>query len=156
MTADIPGGFAPIDIGGEFIGVNGPLYLRHNDARLELGFYVEERHTNRMGGCHGGMMATFCDMLLPITTRSLVPEIGNVFLPTISIHVDYLAPASLGAWVQGSAEVLHITKFLAFAHGLVTADGKLVARTSGVLKISRRLRDRGISGEAHSHPMTSL
>lgn len=139
MTADVPGGFAPIEIGGEFVGINGPLFSRHDGACLELGFLVEARHTNGMGVCHGGMMATFCDMLLPLTTRSLVPEIGNVFLPTISLQVDYLAPASLGAWVQGSAQVLRTTASLAFAQGLVTADGKLVARTSGVLKISRRL-----------------
>ena len=146
MTADVPSGFAPIEIGGKFVGVNGPLFSRHNGARLELGFHVEARHTNGMGVCHGGMMATFCDMLLPLTTRSLVPGIGNVFLPTISIQVDYLAPAPLGAWVQGSAQVLHSTKSLAFAQGLVTADGKLVARTSGVFKISRRLRDIRGSG----------
>ena len=103
MTAGVPRGFAPIKIGGEFIGVNGPLFSRHEGAGLELGFHVEARHTNGMGMCHGGMIATFCDMLLPLTTRSLVPGIGNVFLPTISIQVDYLAPAPLGAWVQGSA-----------------------------------------------------
>lgn len=142
MTAGVPRGFAPIEIGGEFIGVNGPLFSRHEGAGLEFGFHVEARHTNGMGMCHGGMIATFCDMLLPLTTRSLVPGIGNVFLPTISIQVDYLAPASLGAWVQGSAQVLHSTGSLAFAQGLVTADGKLVARTSGIFKISRRLRDR--------------
>ena len=118
----------------------------HDDARLALGFCVEARHTNGMGVCHGGMMATFCDMLLPITTRGVVPGLGNVFLPTISLQVDYLAPVAIGTWVQGSADVLHITKSLAFARGLVTADGKLVARTSGVLKISRRLRDPGIPG----------
>ena len=146
MTASVPDGFSSIEIGGRFIGLSGPLFSRQHDGSLELGFHVEARHANGMGVCHGGMMATFCDMLLPLTTRSLVPGIGNVFLPTISIQVDYLAPASLGAWVQGSAQVLHSTKSLAFAQGLVTADGKLVARTSGVFKISRRLRDEGVSG----------
>ena len=141
MTASVPDGFSSIEIGGRFIGLSGPLFSRQHDGGLELGFHVEARHANGMGVCHGGMMATFCDMLLPLTTRSLVPEIGNVFLPTISLQVDYLAPAPIGAWVQGSAQVLRSTESLAFAQGLVTADGKLVARTSGVFKISRHLRD---------------
>ncbi len=142
MTAGVPVGFSPIEIGGQFIGLAGPLFSRPRESGLDLGFLVEARHANGMGVCHGGMMATFCDMLLPLTTRSLVPEIGNVFLPTISLQVDYLAPAPIGAWVQGSAQVLRHTQSLAFAQGLVTADGNLVARASGVFKISRRVRNR--------------
>lgn len=142
MTAGVPDGFTPIEIGGQFIGLAGPLFSRPHDDGLDLGFLVEARHANGMGVCHGGMMATFCDMLMPLTTRNLVPEIGDVFLPTISLQVDYLAPAHIGAWVQGSAQVLHHTGSLAFVQGLVTADGTLVARASGVLKISRRMRNQ--------------
>ena len=142
MTARVPDGFAPIEIGGPFIALAGPLFSRQRDVGLELGFHVEARHANGMGVCHGGMMATFCDMLLPLTTRSLVPEIGDVFLPTISLHVDYLAPVPVGAWVQGSGQVLHRTQSLVFVQGLVTADGKPVARASGLLKVSRRLRNQ--------------
>ena len=142
MTANIPDGFAPIHIGGEFIVLAGPLFWRQDDGQPALGFHVEPRHANGMGVCHGGMMATFCDMLLPLTTRSLVPEIGDVFLPTISLQIDYLAPAPVGTWVQGSAQVLHCTGSLAFVQGLVTANDRLVARVSGVFKISRRLRGR--------------
>ena len=142
MTGGVPDGFSPIEIGGRFNGLAGPLFSRPHDDGLELGFLVEVRHGNGMGVCHGGMMATFCDMLLPLTARSLAPEIGDVFLPTISLQIDYLAPAPIGAWVQGSAQVLHRTGAMAFVQGLVTADGTLVVRASGVLKISRRMRDQ--------------
>lgn len=141
MTADVPEGFAPIVVGGDYIGVNGPLYLRQVADRVELGFRVEPRHTNGMAICHGGMMASFCDMLLPMVTRLVLPGLGNHFLPTVSLQVDYLGPSPLGAWVQGAAQALHRTGSLAFAQGLVHADDRLVARTSGVFKISRRLRD---------------
>jgi uncharacterized protein (TIGR00369 family) len=136
----IPDGFTRITLGGEFIQANGPLYIRRETAPLAMGFRVEARHTNGMGVCHGGMMASFCDMLLPLLAGCHVPELHDRFLPTISLQVDYLAPASLGAWVQGTAEVLRVTTSMVFVQGLVGADARPVARASGVFKISRRSR----------------
>jgi uncharacterized protein (TIGR00369 family) len=155
VTADVPEGFAPIIVGGDFIAVNGPLYLRQVGDRVELGFRVEPRHTNGMAICHGGMMASFCDMLLPMVTRLVLPGLVNHFLPTVSLQVDYLGPSPLGAWVQGTAQALHRTGSLAFAQGLVHADDRLVARASGVFKISRRLRDPAAAHRSEE-PASSL
>ena len=134
-AAAIPTGFAPYPAGGGFIAANGPIYLLHECDQVRIGFRVEARHTNPLGICHGGMMATFCDMLLPLMAHRRVPEISKRFLPTISLQVDYLAPSPLGAWVEGEAQILRTTRTMVFAQGLVTADGVPVARTSGVMKI---------------------
>ena len=48
----------------------GPLYARWSGERLQLGFRVEHRHTNPLGICHGGMMASFADMLLPCAAQA--------------------------------------------------------------------------------------
>lgn len=137
----LPAGFAPLAIGGEFIVANGPLFERVEGEAYQLGFRVEKRHTNTMGICHGGMMATFCDMLLPITAFRRSEALHGRFLPTVSLDIDYLAPAPLGAWVQGQAQVLRTTRSLVFAQGLVTADGQTVARVSGVFKIGTARAD---------------
>lgn len=131
----VPEGFAAVPMGGEFIAANGPLYVRKLGAIAQLGFRVEARHTNPAGICHGGMMATFCDMLLPICAHHQSAEVARRFLPTISLQVDYLAPTPLGAWVQGEAQVLRATRSVVFIQGLVTADDTPVARASGVFKI---------------------
>lgn len=131
----LPAGFGRLRLGGEFIAANGPLYERFEGEDYQLGFRVEKRHTNTMGICHGGMMATFCDMLLPITAFRRTENLQARFLPTVSLDIDYLAPAPLGSWVQGQAQVLRTTRSLVFAQGLVTADGEPVARVSGVFKI---------------------
>ena len=131
----VPEGFTPLTIGGEFIVANGPLFERVDGGAYRLGFRVERRHTNTMGICHGGMMATFCDMLLPITAFRSSEALHGRFLPTVSLQVDYLAPAPLGAWVEGEAQVLRITRSMAFVQGLVRAEGQVVARVSGVFKI---------------------
>jgi uncharacterized protein (TIGR00369 family) len=142
----VPAGFVLLPVPGEFIHVNGPLYLRHEGDLVLLGFRVEPRHTNPMGICHGGMMASFCDMLLPISVHRKSREVGPRFLPTISLTIDYLAPAPVGAWVQGEAQVLRATRNMVFAQGLVTADGTPVARTSGIMKIGAEFPALG--GEA--------
>ena len=131
----VPEGFKAREFGGGFIGVNGPLYARRRDGVFHLGFRVEARHCNPMRICHGGMMATFCDMLLPISAHVLSAEIGQRFLPTINLQIDYLAPAPLGAWVQGEAQLLRATRSLVFMQGLVHADDTPVARVSGIFKI---------------------
>ena len=132
---DVPEGFQARQFGGGFMAVNGPLYARRTETGLQLGFRVEERHCNPMGICHGGMMATFCDMLLPITAHVLSKEVAQRFLPTINLQIDYLAASPLGAWVQGEAQLLRATRSLVFMQGLVQANGVSVARVSGIFKI---------------------
>lgn len=141
MTAvpEVPPGFAPLSAGGPYILHNGPLYLRHQGDAVQFGFRVEPRHTNPMGNLHGGMMATFCDMLLPLSVHCKSHEVADQFLPTISLQIDYLAPAPLGAWVQGEAGPLRITRSLVFAQGLVAADGVVCTRVSGVFKIGPKV-----------------
>ncbi|MCU0969216.1 MAG: PaaI family thioesterase [Rubrivivax sp.] len=131
----VPAGFAAVPMGGDFVAANGPLWLRHEGDLVRLGLRVERRHCNPMGVMHGGMIATFCDMLLPIVAHRRVHAIAERFLPTIGLQVDYLAPAPLGAWLEGEAEVLRVTTSMVFAQGLVRADGTPVARTSGTFRI---------------------
>jgi uncharacterized protein (TIGR00369 family) len=137
----VPEGFERVWPGGEFIAVNGPLFMRMHEGVFQLGFRVEPRHCNPMGICHGGMMASFCDMLLPMAAHRKA-EIGMRFLPTISLQIDYLATVPLGAWVQGEGQVLRSTRSIVFAQGLVTADGQPAARASGVFKIGPDIKPR--------------
>ena len=130
-----PEGFQARHFGDGFVAVNGPLYTRRTGAGIQVGFRVEDRHTNPMKICHGGMLASFADMLLPMTAHHVCPEAKGRFLPTISLQIDYLAMAPLGAWVQGEAQVLRVTRSMIFMQGLVTADGVNAVRVSGIFKI---------------------
>jgi uncharacterized protein (TIGR00369 family) len=135
VLSSIPQGFKPRSFGQGFIGANGPLYTRLFEGKLQLGFVVEERHCNPMGICHGGMLATFADMLCPITAHASCEATKGRFLPTISLQLDYLGSAPKASWVQGEAQVLRATRNMVFMQGLVTADATLIARVSGVFKI---------------------
>ena len=138
---DIPEGFKPRRFGDGFIAHNGPLYVKKLERGILLGFRVEARHCNPMGICHGGMLASFCDMLLPISVHRKSAEVGLRFLPTVSLQLDYMLPAHLGAWVEGEADVLRVTRAMVFAQGIVRVDGVLAVRCSGVMKIGPRFGD---------------
>jgi len=117
-----------------FVEMAGPLYGRRRDGDFTLGFRVEPKHCNAIGVCHGGMIATVCDMLL--TVGSNIQSNQSRFLPTISMTCDFLAPAREGAWVEGRVTVLRVTRNLLFASGILDVAGEPVARASGVMKLT--------------------
>jgi uncharacterized protein (TIGR00369 family) len=132
----IPEGFQRLSFPpSAFVQMTGPIYGRRTDGIFTLGFRVEDKHCNAAGVCHGGMIATVCDML--ITVGANIQSGQSRFLPTVSMTCDYLAPAKHGAWVEGRVDVLRVTRNLLFASGLleVAGDGP-VARVSGVMKVS--------------------
>lgn len=138
-----PPGFKPFPIAMGFIATNGPLYVRFEDNELALGFRVEERHCNPMRIAHGGMMCTFVDMLMPFAVMAN-GSVGSRFLPTVHLSQEFLAPAPLGAWVEGTGELLRATKNLVFAQCLVTADGAVCMRASGIFKMGPEASGHGI------------
>jgi uncharacterized protein (TIGR00369 family) len=131
----IPEGFGPKLDAGPFADANGPLFVRHADQAL--GFDVRREHCNPVNSCHGGWLSAFLDMQMPlIAIRD--HDIRNCFLLTVSLSLDYLAPAPIGAWVEGSATVLRCTKSLVFIQGLVSSSQVLLMRGSGVYKTAAR------------------
>jgi uncharacterized protein (TIGR00369 family) len=141
VTDDVPPGFAPLGIRMGFLESNGPLYHRWANDRVTLGFRVGARHCNPGNVCHGGMLATFADMLLPIAAR-LQSKTEMGFLPTINLICDFLAPAPLGSWVEGQADGIKATRNLLFAQGLATADGNPCLRANGIFKITNPNSDK--------------
>ncbi len=138
--AAAPEGFVHVHLGGTFAIHNGPLYARWHEAHLQFGFRVLPQHVNPGNTCHGGMLALFTDILIS-TAAHYQCDIPRAFLPTISLQFDFMAPAPMGSWVQGQAEVLKLTKNLVFSQGLVWADGVLALRASGVFRRGPLLPD---------------
>lgn len=137
---NIPEGFRPVKFGGPFISHNGPLYAKWTGERVLLGFGVEQRHTNPLGMCHGGMLASLADMLIPCAALYQT-QAERRFLPTISLQIDYMGAVALGAWVQGEADILRSTRNMLFGQGLISADGQPVLRISGIFKIGQLIGD---------------
>lgn len=140
MTAGAPPGFQPIQIGGSFGPHVAQMFARWHEGHFQMGFRVAEQHVNPGKACHGGMLATFADILIS-SAAQYQTDIPRQFLPTINLQIDFIAPAPLGCWVQGQAEILKVTPQLVFSSGLIEADGTLAARASGVFRRGPLLPD---------------
>lgn len=110
----------------------GPYYLRESGGVWSMGFRVHPRHLNKMGVCHGGMMATFADALGTAVKRA---QGLRVETPTVTLTVDYVAPVRPGTWVEATPQLVAQTRSLLNFHSLITADGVVVARMNCIYKI---------------------
>jgi acyl-coenzyme A thioesterase PaaI-like protein len=62
-------------------------------------------------------------------------------LPTVSLQLDFMAPARMGDWVEGEGQVLRVTRSLVFAQGLARSDDRILLRCSGIYKIANETGD---------------
>lgn len=130
MTADIPGGFLPIDARGRYEQAFGPVYL--NRSRSQIAFRVEENNMNAFGACHGGAMSTFADMQLLAVKPA--PGVGGDHTPTISLSIDYLAPARLHDWVISSVIIVKVTRTMLFTQALISVRDEIIARSTAIYR----------------------
>jgi uncharacterized protein (TIGR00369 family) len=130
--SDVPAGFIPLPsiAPGDFNSLILPVYVKAEGRDLVGGFRVEKHHCNPGGMCHGGMMATFCDVHMA-WSAVYQHDLDNLLLPTISLSFDYLAPVPLGTWVEGRVQVLRVGRRIVFAQEMLTVDGAPVLRASG-------------------------
>ncbi len=131
-----PPGFVELPLIGEagFNTMCGPLWVKNDGNRLIGGFRVEAKHCNPTGTCHGGMLATFCDVHMSIAAQ-FAHDIQAFILPTISLTLDYLASTPNGAWVEAVPEIVKVTRGMVFANEILTVDGQPVVRASAIYKI---------------------
>ena len=135
MTSDSsPPGFVRLAVAAGFAADFGAIYAKREGERVWFGFRVEARHLNFREVPHGGAIATFADMQLAALMRTGVLEPRQS--PTISLSIDYLAPARHGDWVEGEIALVKRTGRLAFSETVLTVEGAPIARAKGMFSHS--------------------
>lgn len=98
----VPDGFTASRWRGGFGNQVGPIYERFGPGGTwARGFLVEEKHTNGMENCHGGMLMAFADMAF----GSAVTYGLHRYWVTIRLVTDFMSAARLGDFVCGTAEI---------------------------------------------------
>lgn len=128
--------WAALDNPGPFTEMVGPVFVRfeelESDEPARFGFRVEERHCNLRQVCHGGMIATFIDIAL---ARGMMAAQGYFSpAPTISMAVDYLAPARLGDWIESRVRIVKMTRKLCFVEATCVGSEGPVVRANAIYK----------------------
>lgn len=108
----------------------GALWLDRAASRLAV--KVAAQHCNAFAVMHGGAMATFADAQC-LAVRRYSGEPGD-HTPTVSLTVDYLGGAPLGAWIVADVTLLRTTRSLIFTQAVVSAEGRAVARSSAIYR----------------------
>ena len=130
MSEAPPSGYALIDLGKGFSERFGPVFL---DRELQrMAFRVAEQHLNPVDGCHGGALATFCDAMIAAVWAGA--GTGEAHTPTITLSVDYFAPAPLGALVEAQIELANQTRTMFFVQSFLTVDGRRIGRASAIYR----------------------
>ena len=130
--SEVPAGFEPPRRTSPFLDLIGPVYTRTTERGILLGLRARAEHLNTRGFVHGAVLAALLDVVCGRNCAALTEYPGLV---TVSLTVDYVAAARDGDWLEASAEVTRAGRRLAFADGRVDAEGKPVAKASGVFAV---------------------
>lgn len=131
-----PDGFTLFPPDNTFSDAMAPMYYRIDAEGSSWGLWVEQKHSNMMGMCHGGVMMTLMDYALSAAVCHRIGKFTGT--PTISMSFDFFTKAVIGDWIYADVEVLKITNTMGFAQGFVRrGDGTAVMRASGSFKLPR-------------------
>lgn len=115
-----------------------PIYARETADAFQLALRLDERHCNSRGFVHGGVIAALADNAMGLSygvVRRVASPDHNTGAVTISLSIDYVATARIGAWLVVAPRVIKAGGTLGFVDALVTADNIVVARASATFKM---------------------
>ena len=110
----------------------GPFYRPADGGALRCGFEADQRHGNKRGVVHGGMLATAFDVALG---NACWDAAGQRPSATVQLNIQYIGALQLGEFATIQAEIIRATRSLVFARGVMAVDGRTVATGEGVWKI---------------------
>lgn len=127
-----PGEWLPLQFDDPFCKHVGPmrmLYTGDGAEPIRFGLEVEDRHCNRLGFCHGGLLSTFLDISLGFCAIAVCGHDWGG--PTINLSIDFLQGAPRGDWIETRVTLQHTTRSLIFVTGSVVGrQGKIALATA--------------------------
>lgn len=115
-----------------FIGIAGPFWQRADGDALRFAFRAEPKHHNRHGIVHGGMLMTFADRAMGMTSWYAN---GRQPQTTIQLDVHFVDAVDIGEFVEADCRVVRKTRTLVFMAADLIVGARVVATANGVWKI---------------------
>jgi uncharacterized protein (TIGR00369 family) len=126
--------WAEMDDSG-FICLVGPIFYRFDNGLGHFKFMAEDKHGNRSGNVHGGMLLTFADRSLGYTARQRDMSRKQA---TVQLNMHFIRGVSIGELVEMECRVVRETRSLVFLDGAISQRGETAATAHGVWKIIRQ------------------
>ncbi len=136
-----PPGYHEVGLGDPFEAFVGPMFEKRMpeqgsgfDGKGELwaAFYIDDRHVNGNGICHGGMFMTFAD-----ATLGTIAWNANNRTPcvTLSMQTSFMMPGRIGDLVEVNPQMTRRTPSVLFVQGTYLIDGEPAFQATSLWKV---------------------
>lgn len=127
-----PAGFTETKLVDPFEIFVGPIFEQGPKGARRFVLVVDDRHVNRRGILHGGMLMTFADMALG---QAAWDACDNALCVTLSMQTQFLKPAKAGDRVEVLPQLMRRTRGLMFLRGEFQVGGETIFLVNSVWKL---------------------
>lgn len=107
-------------------------YRRLSDTRIDFVIVPPANTGNRLGGLHGGFLATYAEHALGLFSQDKGDPSSGVV--TVSLNLDYPSGGKVEVLLEGEAELLRETGRMQFIQIRLRQQGELIVMANGVLR----------------------
>jgi len=118
--------------GPGFSSLVGPIWAKRDGESWRYGFLAEEKHENRQGAVHGGMLMTFADHAIGFVAWEAA---GRRKCVTMQLENQFLAAVKHGDFVECDTEIVRAAKTVIFLRGVLKVNGRPVMAANGIWKV---------------------
>lgn len=118
--------------GPGFSSLVGPIWAKRDGEGWRYGFLAEDKHENRQGAVHGGMLMTFADHAIGFVAWEAA---GRRKCVTMQLENQFLAAVKNGDFVECETEIVRAAKTVIFLRGVLKVKGRPVMAANGIWKV---------------------
>ncbi len=122
--------------GPGFSSLVGPIWAKKiqtgDGETWRYGFLAEDKHENRQGAVHGGMLMTFADHAIGFVAWEAA---GRRKCVTMQLENQFLAAVKNGDFVECDTEIVRAAKTVIFLRGVLKVKGRPVMAANGIWKV---------------------
>jgi len=115
-----------------FSSLVGPIWAKRDGESWRYAFLAEEKHENRQGAVHGGMLMTFADHAIGFVAWEAA---GRRKCVTMQLENQFLAAVKHGDFVECDTEIVRAAKTVIFLRGVLKVNGRPVMAANGIWKV---------------------
>ncbi|MGE0231899.1 MAG: PaaI family thioesterase [Flavobacteriaceae bacterium] len=133
------GGWCAMPLHDNYSRLIGPFLQRADGSGGRYALRIDERHRNRNGKAHGGVILSLADKAVGMTARH---GREDWLMATVQLNHQFIKGVEIGAFLEARCEVVQTNKTLIFVNALLLVGDQTVGNASGVFS------HRGESGKA--------
>lgn len=117
---------------GGFVALFGPMWTREEETGPAFGLLAEDRHLNRNGIVHGGLLMSFADEATGMTAWLAN---GRHAQATAQLDTHFIGAVKSGDFIEARCRTVRRTRSLIFMAGELSVASRPVLAVQGVWKI---------------------